>query len=116
MSLSEDMIKTQLELIAQIKNKKGKIKIGINETTKAIERGNAKFVVYAEDVNPKELVAHLPLICKEKNIICSTTPTKADLGKAVGLKIGTSAIAVIDEGEAKADLQKFIEKIKNLKE
>ena len=38
--------------------KKGKIKGGINEVTKAIERGTAKLVIIAEDVSPKEIVMH----------------------------------------------------------
>ena len=50
--------------------KTGKIEKGTNEVTKAIERGTAKFVVYAVDVEPKEIVQHLPIIAKEKNIFC----------------------------------------------
>jgi len=38
----------------------GKVRKGVNETTKAIERGEAKLVVIAEDVDPAEIVAHLP--------------------------------------------------------
>ena len=35
--------------------KDGVIKCGSNEVTKAAERGNAKIVILAEDVNPPEL-------------------------------------------------------------
>ena len=45
------------------------IKKGTNEVTKAIERGTAKLVLIAEDVDPPEVVAHLPHICKDKNIL-----------------------------------------------
>ncbi len=116
MAMSENMVKEQINLLTSIKQKRGKIKIGVNEVTKTIERGSAKFVVIADDVNPKELVAHLPIIAKEKGIAISHTPAKEDLGKAVGLKVGTSAIAIVDEGENKAELQKFIEKLKAMKE
>ena len=37
---------------------------GNDETTKAIERGNSKLVVIAEDVEPPEVVAHLPILCE----------------------------------------------------
>ena len=47
-------------------NGNGRIKKGSNEVTKAAERGTAKFIVLAEDVNPPELLAHIPLICEEK--------------------------------------------------
>ncbi|HEW89707.1 MAG TPA: 50S ribosomal protein L7ae, partial [Candidatus Bathyarchaeota archaeon] len=45
---------------------KGAIKKGVNETTKAVERGQAKLVLIAEDVDPPEIVAHLPILCDEK--------------------------------------------------
>ena len=45
---------------------KGKIEKGTNEVTKAIERGTAKFVAYAGDVEPKEIVQHIPILCKKK--------------------------------------------------
>ncbi len=80
----------------------GKIKKGTNETTKALERGTAKLVVYAKDVQPAEVVMHLPLLAKEKGIPCIEVPSKEELGAAAGIKIPTGAIAIIAEGEAKA--------------
>ena len=44
----------------------GKIEKGTNEVTKAIERETAKFVAYASDVEPKEIVQHIPFLCSEK--------------------------------------------------
>ena len=38
------------------------VKKGTNETTKAIERGTAKIVLIAENVDPPEIVAHLPIL------------------------------------------------------
>ena len=46
--------------------KTGKIEKGANEATKAAERGTAKLIAYAADVDPKQIVQHLPIICKEK--------------------------------------------------
>ncbi len=81
--------------------KTGKIEKGINETTKAIERGEAEMVVYSEDVEPKEIIQHIPILCKEKKIPCEKADSKEKLGAAAGLKVKTSSIAVIDKGEAK---------------
>ena len=81
--------------------KNGKIEKGINEVTKAIERGQAEVVAYAEDVNPKELVQHIPVLCKEKGIPCKTVDSREKLGAAAGIKVPTSSIAVTDLGEAK---------------
>ena len=76
----------------------GKIKKGANEVTKAVERGQAKLVAIASDVSPKEIVMHIPLLCKEKGITCVEVGSKNDLGAAAGLSIGTTAIAVVSEG------------------
>ncbi len=84
--------------------KTGKVDKGTNEVTKAIERGVAKLVVYATDVNPKEIVAHLPLICKEKNIPCHEVDSKQKLGLAIGIPVAASAVAVIDAGEADKEI------------
>jgi len=82
----------------------GKIRRGVNEVTKSIERGEAKLVVWAEDVDPPEIVMHLPVLCDEKKIKYAKVPTKVELGRAAGIDVGTSAIAVVDAGEAKKEL------------
>lgn len=91
--------------------KNGKIKIGVNETTKAVERGVAKLVVIAKDVEPQEIVMHLPLICREKKIAFSFAKSKKELGEKAGIEIATASIAVVDEGEAKKELQDLQKKL-----
>jgi large subunit ribosomal protein L7Ae len=83
----------------------GKISKGANEATKAIEKGNAKLVAYAADVSPKEIVMHLALLCKEKDIPCFEISKKEDLGAAAGLPVSTAAVAVVKEGDAKAAIE-----------
>ena len=82
----------------------GKIEKGTNEVTKAIERGTAKLVVYASDVEPKEITAHLSLLCAEKKIPCKDVDSKQKLGIAVGLPVSASSIAIIDAGDAAQDI------------
>ncbi len=94
--------------------KKGKIKAGINEVTKAIERGNAKFVVIAEDVNPKEVVMHLPVLCDEKQIPFSYISTKKELGEKANLRTATASIAIMESGD-EAELKDLSKKIAELR-
>ncbi|MCA9488145.1 MAG: ribosomal L7Ae/L30e/S12e/Gadd45 family protein [Nanoarchaeota archaeon] len=82
----------------------GKIEKGTNEVTKSIERGTAKFVAYAADVEPKEIVAHIPLLCKEKGIPCMEVESKEKLGVAVGIPVASSSVAVIEAGDADKDI------------
>lgn len=85
--------------------KTGKVDKGTNEVTKAIERGVAKAVFYAADVSPKEIVAHLSIIAKEKKIPCIEVDSKQKLGVAVGIPVSTSAVAIIDAGQADKEIQ-----------
>lgn len=84
--------------------KTGKIEKGTNEVTKAIERGTAKLVVYASDVEPKEIIQHIPFLCKDKKIPCKEVDSKKKLGVAAGLPVAASSIVVIDGGESAKDI------------
>ena len=89
----------------------GKLRKGVNESTKAIERGIAKLVVIAEDVNPPEVVAHLPVLCAEKNVPFVFVPAQKDLGVAAGIGVKSSSIAITDAGSGKELLESFVKKI-----
>lgn len=91
----------QIYEAVEVARNTGKIKKGSNEVTKALERGAAKLVVVAQDVQPAEVVMHLPLLAKEKGVPCVEVPSKEQLGAAAGLALGTTAIAIVVEGEAK---------------
>jgi len=92
--------------------KTGKVEKGTNEVTKAIERGTAKLVAYGGDVSPKEIVMHLPILCKEKNIPCVEADKKEKLGIAVGLGVACASAAIINAGDAEKDLESFVKSLK----
>jgi len=92
--------------------KTGKVEKGTNEVTKAIERGTAKLVAYGTDVEPKEIVQHLPILCKEKSIFCIAADKKEKLGISVGINVGCASVAIIDAGDAEKDLESFIKQNK----
>ncbi|MBD3318322.1 50S ribosomal protein L7ae [Candidatus Woesearchaeota archaeon] len=100
-----------LEAIEIAKNT-GKLKKGSNEVTKALERGTAKLVAFAKNVSPPEIVMHLPLLAKEKNIVCVEIDNKEDLGTAAGLPVSTAAVAIIAEGDAKKVIQEIQQNLK----
>ncbi len=80
--------------------KTGKVDKGVNEVTKCVERGVAKLVVVAKDVDPKELTQHLPILCEEKNIKFVEADSREKLGISVGINRPTAAVAVVEAGEA----------------
>ncbi|MAG38192.1 50S ribosomal protein L7ae [Candidatus Pacearchaeota archaeon] len=90
--------------IVEKARKTGKIDKGTNEATKAVELGVAKLVVYAADVEPKEIVQHFPALCKEKGIPCVEVDSKEKLGVAVGIPVSSAAVAVVQAGESEKDI------------
>lgn len=94
----------------ELARKTGKIKKGTNESTKTIEKGLAKIVFVAEDINPPEIIMHFEPLCKEKNVPLVKVPSKEELGAAAGLGVPTSAVAVVNEGEAKDLIKEIISK------
>ncbi len=91
----------------QVARDTGKIGRGTNETTKAVERGVAVLVYIAEDVEPPEVVAHLPILCDERQIPFIFVPSKYRLGESAGLDVGSAAVCIVDPGNA-VDLVKEI--------
>ena len=103
---STQQIDSAYEAVALAK-RSGKIKKGINEVTKVLERGQAKLVVIAKDTNPPEIIMHIPPLCEEKNAPLIIVPSKEELGAAAGLQVTTTAIAIINEGDSKDIIQKL---------
>ena len=93
----------------------GKMRKGVNEVTKAVERGVAKLVVMAQDVDPEEVMMHIPVICEEKKIPYSYVPSKSELGKAAGLEVQTSSVAIVEEGDAKKLIDEVAKKTAELR-
>ncbi len=105
-----------LDFVKNTVKKNGRIKKGMNETTKSIERGKAKIVVIASDISPAEIVMHLPPISQEKKIPYVFVNTKAELGKAAEIHTPCSALAILEfDKSLDADLKEIIKQTSNLR-
>lgn len=103
------------EALRKARETGGKIKKGTNETTKAVERGLAKLVLIAEDVDPPEIVAHLPLLCDEKKVPYVYVPSKKRLGEAAGIEVAAASAAIIEPGEAKDLVDEIVKQASELR-
>ena len=99
----------------QIATKTGAVRKGTNETTKAIERAQAKLVVIAEDVDPPEVVAHLPLLCDERKIPYLFVPSKEKVGAAIGIDVPAASACVVNEGDATGLVKEIATRLERLK-
>jgi large subunit ribosomal protein L7Ae len=109
-----DLAERSLEAL-EVARDTGSVKKGTNETTKAVERGNADLVYIAEDVQPEEIVMHLPELCDEKGIPFVFVETQDEVGQAAGLEVGSAAAAIVDVGEAEDDVEDIGSKVEELR-
>ncbi|HQF17606.1 MAG: 50S ribosomal protein L7Ae [Methanosaeta sp. PtaB.Bin039] len=93
----------------------GRIKKGTNEATKAIERGVAKLVLIGEDIEPPEIVAHMPPLCEEKTTPYIYIKKQTDIGAASGLGVKSAAAAIVEPGKGKELIDDIVSKLQALK-
>jgi len=101
---------TIMDLVQQANNYK-QLRKGVNEATKALNRGIAEFIVMAADTEPIEILLHLPLLCEDKNVPYVFIPSKKALGRACGISRPVVGCAVtVNEG---SQLKTQIQSLKN---
>jgi len=110
----EDLVSPIYEAL-RVAQQTGKVKKGTNEVTKAIERGISKLVIVAEDVEPPEVVAHLPILCEEHGAAYAFVPSRQDLGKALGIDVTSAAASIIDAGDAQHIVDQIIASLSQIK-
>ena len=110
----KDLVNAIYEAV-RLAKQSGLVRKGTNETTKAIERGISKLVIIAEDVEPPEVVAHLPILCDERTSKYVFVPSKKELGNALGIEVGSAAATIIDAGESQQILDQITGTVDNLK-
>lgn len=94
----------------------GRVRKGTNEVTKQTERKQAKLVVMATDVTPEEILAHMPLLCEDKEVPYAYVPSQDDLGRAAGLKnVSTASVAITQPGDGEELLDDIVKEIEDLK-
>jgi large subunit ribosomal protein L7Ae len=109
-----ELIKKALEAV-EIARDTGKIKKGTNEATKSVERSVAKLVLIGDDVEPEEIVAHLPYLCEEKETPYIYVKHQNELGAACGLRVGAASVAIIDGGKGKELIGEIAKEVGKLK-
>jgi len=88
------------------------LRSGMNTVTSLIEKKKAQLVIIAHDVEPIELVLHLPTLCRKMGIPYCIVKGKARLGRLVHLKTCSSLALTDINVDDKTGLNKLIEAIK----
>lgn len=58
-------------------------------------------VVFAGDVYPIDIMCHLPIVCEDKNIPYCFTPSRLDIGTAMGMKRGSLMVLIKEHPDYK---------------
>ncbi|AEH61112.1 ribosomal protein L7Ae/L30e/S12e/Gadd45 [Methanosalsum zhilinae DSM 4017] len=114
LDVPEELVNKALEALEMARDT-GKVKKGTNEATKAIERGVTKLTIIAEDVSPEEIIAHIPVLCEEKNTPYIFVKEQKELGAACGIGVACAAVAITDAGKGKETIDDIVEKMSSLK-
>jgi len=110
----KDVVNAVYEAI-RLAKQSGRVRKGTNETTKAIERGSSRLVVIAEDVEPPEVVAHLPILCEERNAAYVFGPSKQQLCTSLGIDVGSAAATILEAGEAQHIIEQVVDSVATAK-
>jgi large subunit ribosomal protein L7Ae len=109
----KDVVAKVLEAVT-VANDSGRLRKGANESTKGVESGTAQLLIIAEDVEPEEVVMHLPGLCQEKGVAFCYVPSKKELGAAAGLPVTCAAIAIDKPGNAAEMVKAISDKVRSL--
>merc|ERR1712002_681189 len=89
------------------------VRQGLNTVTTLVEKKKAQLVVIAHDVDPIELVMHLPALCRKMNVPYCILKGKARLGRVVRRKTCAAMCLTTVNPEVKSALSKVVEAVRN---
>ncbi|XP_058055365.1 H/ACA ribonucleoprotein complex subunit 2-like protein [Anopheles bellator] len=105
---SKKLTKKIHKLIEKASKQKKFLRNGLKDVQVHLRKGETGLVIFAADVTPIEIMCHLPAVCEEKSIPYCYTPSRKDLGKAMGVKRGTVAMMIREH----PDYQELYDKLK----
>ncbi|XP_046610009.1 H/ACA ribonucleoprotein complex subunit 2-like protein [Neodiprion virginianus] len=98
---SKKLTKKIYKLIKKASKHKTFLRNGLNDVQKHIRKGETGLVVFAGDVTPIEIMCHLPAVCEDKDIPYCYTPSRQDIGVAMGVKRGSLMVLIKENPEYK---------------
>uniref|UniRef100_A0A1B0BWM5 H/ACA snoRNP protein NHP2 n=1 Tax=Glossina palpalis gambiensis TaxID=67801 RepID=A0A1B0BWM5_9MUSC len=106
---SKKLSKKCYKLVKKAIKHKTYVRNGLKDVQTRLRKGEKGVVIFAGDVTPIDIMCHLPAVCEEKSIPYIYTPSRADLGAAMGVKRGTIAL-LIRENQEYQDLYDDVKK------
>lgn len=93
---------------------KSYLRNGLKDVQTRLRKGETGIVVFAGDVTPIDIMCHLPAVCEEKSIPYCFTPSRKDLGVAMGVKRGSVTMLIREHAEYKDTYDELMSEIQTL--
>jgi U4/U6 small nuclear ribonucleoprotein SNU13 len=107
---NSDLTAAILELVSQANGIK-QLRRGANEVTKTLNRSTAEIVIIAGDVDPIDIVMHLPLLCEDKGVPYIFLPSRAAVGRAAGVARSVIACSIVKRDNSR--IKKSVDALRN---
>merc|ERR1719508_697415 len=111
---SKKLTKKVYKVIKKGSKHKTFVRNGLKDVQSRIRKGETGIVVFAGDVTPTEVMCHMPAVCEEKSLPYVYTPSRQDLGTAMGVKRGCLMVMVREHEEYKELFDELTVEITNL--
>ncbi|KAF9009049.1 50S ribosomal protein L30e-like protein [Cyathus striatus] len=83
-------------------SKARQVKRGVKEVVKGIRKGEKGLLILAADINPIDIISHLPVLSEEAQVPYVFVPSKEELGHASSTKRPTSCVMICPNQKRKA--------------
>merc|ERR1719450_386056 len=98
---SKKLTKKVYKVIKKGSKHKTFVRNGLKDVQSRIRKGETGLVIFAGDVTPIEVMCHMPAVCEEKGLPYVYTPSRQDLGTAMGVKRGCLMMMVREHEDYK---------------
>merc|ERR1712064_52555 len=90
------------------------VRNGLKDVQSRIRKGESGLVVFAGDVTPVDVMCHMPAVCEEKSLPYCYTPSRQDLGSAMGVKRGCLMVMIREHEDYKDLYQEMLSEVNTL--
>merc|ERR1712179_42627 len=111
---SKKLTKKVYKVIKKGSKHKTFVRNGLKDVQSRIRKGERGIVVFAGDVTPIEVMCHMPAVCEEKSLPYVYTPSRQDLGSAMGVKRGCLMMMVREHEDYKELYDELTQEITSL--
>ncbi|XP_067013058.2 H/ACA ribonucleoprotein complex subunit 2-like protein [Anabrus simplex] len=111
---SRKLAKRVYKVIKKASKHKTFLRNGLKDVQRRIRKGETGIVILAGDVTPIDIMCHIPAVCEDRNMPYVYTPSRQDLGAAMGVKRGSLMVLIREHEEYKDLYDKLHEELKLL--